>query len=620
MSERSSFQPTARKKTKTTWRELSLLLFATSLCLLTLPLHVSAASPSQNEILEQLYDATNGDKWSLNNDWKSTDANVCTWYGIYCNDQGDVTRIELDRNNLSGSIPPDFWKLTKLTSVNMRSNLLVDASFDGLATDDPENDPRAPLELVILSENQLKSIQGLGHARETLEYVNLNKNQIDQTLPDDVFDLTNLKTLYLAFNQLTGPLPTMIGKLTKLTEFYAFRNHLTGQLPSELGHLDKCQILGIGNNLWSGTLPTELNDMVNLRDLSIHNNFIAGAVSASGDRESGAVEQQQQQHPGITGPLPSFGNMPYLTMLYLDGNELTGTIPSDFLRHNNNTDEKITVGLRNNKITGAIPKSLERFEKLDLDLVGNSIESIPPELCEKGGWMGGLVEEYGCNAILCPTGTYNVGGHETGGNDGCIPCGDGFPFLGATSCSTSPANQEPWKIMADFYLAMGGDRWDQKDGWEVFDNLFNGETLEELEMANITICTGWYGILCREGIPTRLSLPNNNLFGVVPRTIFDISWSVFDLSDNNVQVEDLTIIQNPDTLTSLILSNAKVQSLAGLERLTNLEQLYFDGLNVKGGIPNSLFDLTGLKTLHLQHGEFTGVLPSSVGKLTQMER
>jgi Leucine-rich repeat (LRR) protein len=613
-------KPSLTTRRRTNGKDLSLLLFTTSCYVLTAsPSFVSAAKPSTRDILEQFFDATNGHKWSMNENWKTRDARVCTWYGVQCNDQEDVTRIELDRNNLIGSIPVDFWKLTNLSALNLRSNFLVNASFGGLATDDPENDPRAPVELLILSENQISSIDGIGNLRDTLQYVNLNKNQIDQAIPNDVFGLTNLRTLYVAFNELTGTLPTLIGRLTKLTEFYAFSNHLTGQLPSELGQLNKCQILGIGNNLWSGTLPTELNDMVNLRDLSIHHNPTTNFLIENGDQESWS-QQYQQSRTGITGPLLSFGNLPYLSMLYLDGNHLSGTIPPDFLRHNNNTDQDVSIGLKNNNITGAVPKALERFEKLSLDLVGNSINSIPLELCEKGGWMGGLVEEYGCDAILCPLGTYTTDGHAAGAESACTPCGDGFPYLGATSCSTDFADQEPWEILAGFYLAMGGDKWDQRDGWDVFDNLFDGETLQELEMSNMTICTGWYGILCEGGVPTRLSLPDNSLFGVIPRLIYDISWSVFDLSDNNVQMEDLTIIRHPEAMRSFIMSNAKIQSLEGIEKLTNLEQLYLDGLDIRDSLPSSLFDLTRLKTLHLQHGHFTGLLSPSVGKLDKLER
>ncbi|KAL3925499.1 MAG: hypothetical protein SGILL_000366 [Bacillariaceae sp.] len=599
------------------FRDLSLLLF-TAVSTVILPAHVSGASPNTREILEQLYDATNGDGWKENKNWKSTE-DVCSWQGVHCdNNGGEVIRVELDRNNLSGDIPPEFWKLPKLKHVNMRSNLLTDGGFDGLAASTSENsDPqgsRSPIQLLILSENQLTSLEGIGNAKDTLQFVNLNKNQIDASIPDEVFQLTNLKTLYLAFNQLTSTLPTGIGKLTKLTEVYAFRNRLSGQLPSELGLLDKCQILGLGNNLWSGTLPTELNDMVNLRDLSIHNN--GHGHEASTGVESDAPPEHLEP-AGISGPLLSFGNVPYLGLLYLDGNDLSGTIPPDFLRHNNNTDSPVSVGLSSNNITGEIPKALERFESLSLDLVGNSIDSIPPELCEKGGWMGGLVEEYKCDAIMCPIGTYSSEGRQIGTDSECRKCDDEFPYFGASQCFSDDANQQPWEVLAFFYLSTGGDKWENKDGWEIFDNLFNGETLEELEQIDVDICNGWYGILCRDGVPERLSLPKNNLFGVVPNMIFHIDWSVFDLSDNNVEFESLSAV--PKTVESLILSNAKVRSLDGIAGLSNLEQLYLDGLEIQGELPNALFALTELKTLHLQHGKFQGPLSSAIGSLVNLE-
>ena len=283
-------------------------------------------------------------------------------------------------------------------------------------------------------------------------------------------------------------------------------------------------------------------------------------------------------------------------------------------------NETVTIYLQGNAISGTIPAALGKFSHLDIDLAGNKIESIPPELCEKRGWMGGLVEEYKCNAILCPVGTYSSEGREVGNDSECRPCDDGFPYLGATKCSTDAKNQDPWELLAGFYLAMGGDKWEKKDGWEIFDNLFNGETLDELEQANVDICDGsWYGILCHNGVPERLSLPNNNLFGIVPEMIFAIEWTVFDLSDNNVIMEDLTIVLHPKALTSLILSNVKVRSLEGLAGFTNLEQLYLDGLEIEGALPDELFELTKLKTLHLQHGSFGSALSPRIGNLVNLE-
>ncbi len=571
---------------------------------------------SPTEILEIFYDATGGDEWTQNANWKQKDAPLCTWHGIFCDKNGDVTNIELDRNNLNGKVPPELWRLPKLKHLNLRSNLLTDAGLEGLETSDPSNDPRSPIELLILSENQLTSMAGLGLAQATLQYLNLNKNQIDQKLPEEVFDLTHLETFYVAFNQISGTLPTTIGRLTKLAEVYAFNNRLSGTLPSELGLLDKCQILGLGNNLWTGTIPTEISEMVNLRDISIHSSN-NGATAAT----QGGGQEGRENHKGLTGPIPTFGDMPFLTLLFLDGNDLSGTIPSDFLRHNNNTASTVTIGLSNNNITGTIPKALERFEALNIDLVGNSITGIPPELCEKTGWMGGLVEEYKCDAILCPAGTYNKQGRVVGDDedDACRPCDDDHPYMGSSTCLSDPANQKPWEILAAFYMAMGGDKWENKDGWEIFDNFFSGETIEELEDLEIDICDGWYGILCQDGVPTRLALPGNELFGVIPEFIFSIPWTVFDVSDNNVQMDGFDIVENSDQLKSLVLSNIKLISLDGISKLQNLDQLYLDGMNIAGPLPDSLFELTNLRNLHLQHGRFTGTLPTLIGKLKELE-
>jgi Leucine-rich repeat (LRR) protein len=446
---------------------------------------------------------------------------------------------------------------------------------------------------------------GIGNAAKTLKSINVNKNNIDTELPEELFQLMHLESMYIAFNHIEGTVPTLFGRLTKLTELYAFDNRLSGPIPSELGLLDGCQMLGLGNNLLTGTVPTEINQMVNIHDLSIHH-----VVNRNAPRKQ----------RGLTGPLPTFGDMPFLTLLFLDGNNFSGTIPTDFLRHNNNIDQPISVGLSSNNLTGTIPKTLERFEALSLDLMGNPIAEIPPELCEKGGWMGGLVEEYKCDAILCAKGSYSIMGRSFSDINLCLPCADDYPFLGATSCDSKTSQDEPWKILAEFYLAMTGGKWTLRDGWQIFDNLVAGDTTDDLENLEIDICDGWYGVLCKDGTLTTLSLPQNELFGTVPDSIFSISsLEVLDLSDNNIQMIDLKGAAKATDLKSLILSNVKLQSLEGIGYMTKLQSLYLDGLNINGTLPDELFRFTALKTLHLQHGHFTGTLPTQIGLLTQLE-
>jgi Leucine-rich repeat (LRR) protein len=568
---------------------------------LLLPL---VASQDEKTLLVKFYDSTGGDDWTTNTNWNSKER-ICSWFGVIC-EGGDtetsgVVQIILKENNLNGAIPPDLWRLPKLTRLSVGKNSISSAGFEGLDTDDPQSSPRSPIEQLEISENHLTEITGIGHAHSTLKAFNINKNQIDSALPVEFYDLTNLETMYIAFNQITGTLPALIGKLSRLTELYAFDNAMTGSIPSEIGLLGICQILGLGHNAFTGSLPTEINEMVNIRDLSIHH--------ATGDKAG----------VGLSGPVPTFGDMPFLKLLFLDGNSLSGTIPSDFLRHNKYTNAQVSVGLARNNLTGIVPKSLERFESLTIYLVGNRIDEIPPELCDLGGWMGGGVEEYNCDAILCGKNTYSEQGRSVNDDDICQSCNDDYQYLGATTCSTAPSQREPWRILAGFYLALTGDKWEVKDGWEIIET-FNENGLPENSDVEVDVCNGWYGVICDGGEITEISLPQNGLFGTIPDSIFALpSLQVFDISGNNVQITDFKAATEAKNLTSLVLSNVKVQKLEGIGGIEGLRLLYLDGLDTKGPLPDELFDLTNLRILHLQHGSFSGPLPSGVGQLSNLE-
>ncbi len=41
-------------------------------------------SPSQFQILSQLYNLLNGDKWYDNSEWKNESTPICEWFGLQC--------------------------------------------------------------------------------------------------------------------------------------------------------------------------------------------------------------------------------------------------------------------------------------------------------------------------------------------------------------------------------------------------------------------------------------------------------------------------------------------------------------------------------------------------------
>ena len=55
----------------------------------------------QMNVLNALYEATNGTDWSNDTLWWSN-YGICAWYGLTCNNNGDVIGIDLASNNLQG--------------------------------------------------------------------------------------------------------------------------------------------------------------------------------------------------------------------------------------------------------------------------------------------------------------------------------------------------------------------------------------------------------------------------------------------------------------------------------------------------------------------------------------
>ena len=67
----------------------------------------------QRESLIALYDATDGDNWLHNNGWSQRSPDECTWDKVTCTG-GIVTELNLDNNNLEGTIPSNIASLSQL--------------------------------------------------------------------------------------------------------------------------------------------------------------------------------------------------------------------------------------------------------------------------------------------------------------------------------------------------------------------------------------------------------------------------------------------------------------------------------------------------------------------------
>jgi Leucine-rich repeat (LRR) protein len=297
----------------------------------SVPVH-SAIPAEERAALIALYNSTNGDGWLNKDGWKGNNnepdgfskiGSEGNWYGIKVTGNR-VKFIDLDNNNLLGTIPEELGNLNYLKRLYLYNNKLTG---------------KIPPEL-----GDLSNLVGLS----------LVFNQLSGEIPPRLGNLSNLKWLYLYYNQLTGSIPEELGKLTKLEELYLNNNQLSGEIPLRLGNLSYLKRLYLCFNQLTGSIPGDLRKLKDIEELSLNNN------------------QMSEKIP------PGLENLSKLRILYLSSNQLTGDIP-DKLDTLSNLEE---LYLHENLLTGDIPPELGDLSNLKkLYLNYNVLDGpIPPEL------------------------------------------------------------------------------------------------------------------------------------------------------------------------------------------------------------------------------------------------
>ncbi len=551
---------------------------------------------NEREILKKLYEATGGSKWYIADHWLEDKVHICDWHGIFCeNDPSSpgekkITEIHLPSNKMEGTIPPQIFNLQSLRMLNVRDNK-VDVELFAMR--------ESPvIEELYLDYTHVSSLKGIGRATN-LQTLHVQENNFSgEPLPDELFDLTNLRHIFASGSNIGGELSPKIRNLKELKELYAHGNHFTGEIPEAIGDLEKLEVLVLSENFFVGPLPTSIRKLYRLESLF--------------------VDSLTRKSAGLSGPLPSFDGMPYLRQIYLNENSFTGTIPENFLGDEvvlqydeldqdglsalDRKRQKVNIGLRGNRIEGSIPGFLSKFEKLNIDLSDNFITKIDYELCEMENWMGKDVGWFECDAILCPAGTYNEYGRQTNARAPCKECegAEDSEFLGATKCMAEIKKRER-EVLEIFFNECGGNKWKHNDNW-----------MDE----KIDICN-WYGIQCSNGGTVEsIALGANNIVGIPPKEIFELeNLKYFWLYSNPVKFS-FSGIGQAKRLQSLLLDSTGLESLEGIGQAYNLVDLDLRFNNLKGPIPSEISNLVNLETLTMSDNDLTGELPS----FTRMHR
>ncbi|KAM0026221.1 putative transferase, protein kinase RLK-Pelle-LRR-XI-1 family [Helianthus debilis subsp. tardiflorus] len=272
--------------------------------------------------------------------------------------------LNLFGNNFTGDIPISISRLSKLSSLQLHENLFngsfpeeigylndleeLNLAYNGFK---PSRLPPAFTRLKKLRKLYMAGANLIGEiprnlsSMVALELLDLSVNQINGSIPSDLFMLKNLTEVYLYNNKFSGELPPKLGP--ELRTLDISNNKFSG----ELADGPELQMLDISNNKFSGQIPTAISSWTNLTFFKASNNLLDGAIPQE-----------------LTALM-------HLQTLLLDGNKFTGELPATII----SWSSLHTLNLSMNQLTGRIPAGLGFLYNLAvLDLSRNKLSGIIP--------------------------------------------------------------------------------------------------------------------------------------------------------------------------------------------------------------------------------------------------
>jgi hypothetical protein len=199
----------------------------------------------------------------------------------------------------------------------------------------------------------------------------LPDRQLLGSIVADLGMIEHLRHLDLSNNFFNGSLPNAIFNASELQVLSLSSNVISGELPAELiGGLRSLQLLNLSDNALAGKVPENLTALQNLTVVSLRSNYFSGSVPSGFD----SVQVLDLSSNLLNGSLPlGFGgdSLRYFNLSY---NKISGNIPPEFAK---GIPQNATIDLSFNNLTGPIPESLAMINQTNEFFAGNT------DLCGK---------------------------------------------------------------------------------------------------------------------------------------------------------------------------------------------------------------------------------------------
>ena len=284
---------------------------------------------SERNALMALYNATNGDQWKTRTGWGTLQP-LNEWYGVTTDAGGHVVELNLNDNQLEGSIPASIVQLSQLSSLNLQNNQLSE---------------ELPIE-----------IGNMTH----LQSISLGNNQLSGTIPANIWLMPSLTNIYIQNNRFTGDIPEEARSKYYWTaqiappsvvvfpqqEGYGFNSRSTPDNAEERNALIAFYNAAGGSgwlhsNNWTSAKPIEEWYGVGVNNKGLNRICLAyegltGDLSVAATKFADALSDYSVlevfdcRGNQMTGGFPmAFTRFPNLEYLRIDGNRLSGVIPRE---------------------------------------------------------------------------------------------------------------------------------------------------------------------------------------------------------------------------------------------------------------------------------------------------
>jgi len=200
-----------------------------------------------------LYYSTDGDSsWVTKKDWLSYDVDESEW----CSNSALLSM----EKHVNESLLKEFWHQVKDHVETFLSNTQT-----------------KELNHLWLASNGLKgTIPPEFYLLTSLRSVDFLDNDLVGTIASEIGNLGRLQAISFKANNMTGAMPTTIGNLSNLLALDVSENKFES-IPSEIGLIDPW-FLNFGFNSLSGTFPKELANCKHLTSIWLHNNRLTSTT------------------------------------------------------------------------------------------------------------------------------------------------------------------------------------------------------------------------------------------------------------------------------------------------------------------------------------------------------